>query len=68
MLLGGWGKRLLTQAEPVFLVGEDHPEPAGFFALEGLTAGQQHLVVQKLAPEQPLLLKGASGQELGGQK
>lgn len=51
MLWGGWRKRLLTQAKPVLLVREDHAEPAGFFALKGLTGGQQHLVVQKLAPQ-----------------
>lgn len=63
----GCGKegRRLTQAKPVHPVGEDQAEPAGLFALEGFAKGQQHLVIQKAAPEQHLLLKGGLGQILG---
>lgn len=57
--------RRLTQAKPVHPVGEDQAEPAGLFALEGFAKGQQHLVIQKAAPEQHLLLKGGLGQILG---
>lgn len=44
-------KPLHPQAEPVGLVGEDDAEPAGLFTLERLARGQQHLAVQKPAPQ-----------------
>lgn len=58
----------LTQTEPVGLVGEDHAEPAWLFTLESLTRGQQHLVVQKAATQQPFFFEGDLRQVLGAHK